>query len=215
MKRIALASVAAGALIMASAASAEEHHPGGGAAHGASAGGHAPAVHHETMHGPAAGHGPAMGGHTEYHHAAPASHGATMSEHHMEGHGAAMHGAVGYHGGATHYQHDAHGFGMRPDNWNDRPHDFNRGDYQRNFEASRHFHYGDYMRPHGWYYRRWAYGDVLPSFFWARDYWITSWWMFDLPIPPYGYEWVRYGDDALLVNVDNGQILQVEYGVFY
>jgi Ni/Co efflux regulator RcnB len=49
----------------------------------------------------------------------------------------------------------------------------------------------------------------------VRDYWLTDWWMFDLPIPPYGYEWVRYGDDALLINTYTGQILEVEYGVFY
>ncbi|HKD21615.1 MAG TPA: RcnB family protein, partial [Rhizomicrobium sp.] len=46
-------------------------------------------------------------------------------------------------------------------------------------------------------------------------YWLTSWWLFDLAIPPYGFEWVRYGDDALLVNVYTGQILEVEYDVFY
>jgi hypothetical protein len=29
-----------------------------------------------------------------------------------------------------------------------------------------------------------------------------------------GYEWVRDGNDAILVNTDSGEILQVEYGVF-
>jgi hypothetical protein len=27
--------------------------------------------------------------------------------------------------------------------------------------------------------------------------------------------WVRYGNDALLVDVESGQILSVEYGIFY
>jgi Ni/Co efflux regulator RcnB len=36
-----------------------------------------------------------------------------------------------------------------------------------------------------------------------------------LPDPPYGYVWVRYGPDAMLVAVDNGQILSVVYGLFY
>jgi len=114
-----------------------------------------------------------------------------------------------------HYGRDARGFGTRPSNWNQRPHNFDRSAYQRNVTAGQHFHYGSYDRPHGWYYRRWSYGDYLPGIFWARNYWLTSWWMFDLAMPPYGYEWVRYGDDAILVNVDTGQILQVEYGVFY
>jgi Ni/Co efflux regulator RcnB len=118
-------------------------------------------------------------------------------------------------GGTPHYAHDSRGFGERPSNWNQRPRNFDRGSYQRNVAATARFHYGSYDRPSGWYYRRWAYGDTLPSVFWARNYWLTSWWMFDLAVPPYGYEWVRYGDDALLINVDTGQILQVDYGVFY
>ena len=35
-----------------------------------------------------------------------------------------------------------------------------------------------------------------------------------LEVPPGGYEWVRDDDDAILVNTDTGEILQVEYGVF-
>jgi Ni/Co efflux regulator RcnB len=33
-------------------------------------------------------------------------------------------------------------------------------------------------------------------------------------VPPVGYEWVRDGNDAILVNTGSGEILQVEYGVF-
>jgi Ni/Co efflux regulator RcnB len=113
------------------------------------------------------------------------------------------------------YGRDARGFGQRPSNWNERPRDFSRRDYQFNATATERFHWGNYDRPDGWYYRRWGYGEYLPGAFWARDYWLTSWWLFDLAIPPYGFEWVRYGDDALLVNVYTGQILEVEYGVFY
>jgi Ni/Co efflux regulator RcnB len=29
-----------------------------------------------------------------------------------------------------------------------------------------------------------------------------------------GFEWVRDGADALLINTANGEILQVQYGVF-
>jgi Ni/Co efflux regulator RcnB len=37
---------------------------------------------------------------------------------------------------------------------------------------------------------------------------------FGLAPPPYGYEWVRNGDDALLIDTNTGEILQVEYDVF-
>ena len=29
-----------------------------------------------------------------------------------------------------------------------------------------------------------------------------------------GYEWVRYGDDALLVDIDTGEVIRVEYDLF-
>lgn len=112
------------------------------------------------------------------------------------------------------YQHDSRGFGIRPQNWNNRPRNFDRRDYQRNFRAAHPFHWGQYHRPPGWYYRRWVFGEILPAIFWTRDYWIDDFWMFDLPIPPFGYEWVRYGNDALLINTYTGEILEVEYGVF-
>jgi Ni/Co efflux regulator RcnB len=86
--------------------------------------------------------------------------------------------------------------------------------WHRNFNAPRHFHNQPYNRPHDWYYRRWTFGMVLPILFWSQDYWISDYWNYDLPDPPYGYVWVRYGDDALLVNVRSGYILQVEYDLF-
>jgi Ni/Co efflux regulator RcnB len=35
-----------------------------------------------------------------------------------------------------------------------------------------------------------------------------------LEVPPAGYEWVRDGNDAMLIDTTSGEILQVEYGVF-
>jgi Ni/Co efflux regulator RcnB len=33
--------------------------------------------------------------------------------------------------------------------------------------------------------------------------------------PPFGYQWVRSGDDAILIDANTGEILQVRYDVFY
>ena len=33
--------------------------------------------------------------------------------------------------------------------------------------------------------------------------------------PPPDAVWVRYGDDALLIDRYTGEVIQVEYGVFY
>ena len=96
-----------------------------------------------------------------------------------------------------------------------RPRTFDRRAYQRNANAARKFRGGYYRKPAGWYYRRWTFGQILPFAFFARDYWLNDYYAYDLPLPPYGYEWVRYGDDALLVDTRTGTILQVQYGVFY
>jgi Ni/Co efflux regulator RcnB len=89
-----------------------------------------------------------------------------------------------------------------------------RGAYQHNFQAARSFKVGPYHRPPGWSARRWGYGEILPRGFWGPQYVLADYWLFALEVPPVGFEWVRYGADALLINTSNGEILQVEYGVF-
>lgn len=57
--------------------------------------------------------------------------------------------------------------------------------------------------PGGWgAYRRPVRGWVLPSYWIGGGFWISDWSSWGLSSPPYGYNWVRYYDDAVLV--DNG-----------
>lgn len=101
-----------------------------------------------------------------------------------------------------------------PRGWNARPAAVDPKTYQHNFRAARSFHVGPYQRPPGWRPHTWAYGQILPRAYWAPQYILSDYWLFALEVPPAGYEWVRDGNDALLVNTDTGEILQVEYGVF-
>ena len=101
-----------------------------------------------------------------------------------------------------------------PTGWNTRPATVDRGAYNHNFQAARTFHIGPYHPPRGWSAHTWAYGQILPRAYWAAPYLIGDYWLFALEVPPAGYEWVRDGDDAILVNTGTGEILQVEYGVF-
>jgi len=100
-----------------------------------------------------------------------------------------------------------------PKGWNTRPASVDRSAYQHNFQAARSFHIGPYHRPAGWTAHRWGYGEILPRAYWAAPYILADYWLFALEVPPAGYEWVRDGNDALLVSTDTGEILQVEYGV--
>jgi len=101
-----------------------------------------------------------------------------------------------------------------PHGWNARPATVDRGAYQHNFQAARAFRIGPYQHPPGWAPHHWGYGEILPRAYWAAPFLIADYWLFALEVPPAGYEWVRDDHDALLVNTGNGEILQVEYGVF-
>ncbi len=107
----------------------------------------------------------------------------------------------------------------RGGNWNN-----NRGprrdhsgfrDYHRAYNAPRRYRVAPYRRPSGWYARRWTFGEFLPAAFWAASYWLNDFNRYDLPPPPYGTVWVRYGDDALLIDRDTGEVISVRYGMFY
>jgi Ni/Co efflux regulator RcnB len=87
--------------------------------------------------------------------------------------------------------------------------------FHKNFDSPNHYHYGDYHGPAGYSYHRWGYGDNLPREYWAQNFWIGNFLNFGLMAPPDGYVWVRYGPDAVLIDEDTGEVVQVEYGVFY
>jgi Ni/Co efflux regulator RcnB len=101
-----------------------------------------------------------------------------------------------------------------PKGWNARPATVDRGAYQHNYQAARSYRIGPYHRPPGWTSHRWGYGEILPRAYWGPQYLLADYWLFALEVPPAGYEWVRDGNDALLISTDTGEILQVEYGVF-
>ena len=87
--------------------------------------------------------------------------------------------------------------------------------WEHDYNAYNRFHWRPYARPRGWYAQQWRFGMYLPYLFWTRNYWITNYWNFGLPQPPYGYIWVREGNNALLINEQDGYILQVIYNIFY
>jgi Ni/Co efflux regulator RcnB len=82
----------------------------------------------------------------------------------------------------------------------------------RDFER---VHIHPFFYPPGWAYRPWAIGAFLPPIFLTPDYYYADWAALGLDPPPPGDQWVRYGPDLLLVEMDNGQVLDVIYGAFY
>jgi Ni/Co efflux regulator RcnB len=209
MMRILLAAIALGALALSPAMAQQDHRPGGhngphaGPSHG---GGQAPAhamhrsafstVHRGTTH-VVAEHRHGTVYRTHVHH-------VEASHHHVVSHRAmATHRAVA----SRRTMHNVHAVAAR--------HAANVRELHRNFTASHRFHNGAYVRPAGWYAHRWVYGERLPVAWYGRSYWIVNFPLFGLIYPPDGYEWIRVGDDALLVDIDTGEIIRVEYAVFF
>jgi Ni/Co efflux regulator RcnB len=116
--------------------------------------------------------------------------------------------------------------------WNDRRHDNNRWDHYRGdwnrhpnyWDNRRHdradharyrYRYGAYRAPHGYYHRVWRRGDHLPRGWYGSSYVVYDWRPYRLYSPPYGYHWVRVGNDVLLTAVATGIVLDVIYDIWY
>lgn len=77
------------------------------------------------------------------------------------------------------------------------------------------FRLGLYIDPFGWGYRRWGIGSYLYPNYYSSSFWLNDPWQYRLP-PVYGpYRWVRYHDDALLVDIYSGQVVDVIYNFFW
>ena len=77
------------------------------------------------------------------------------------------------------------------------------------------FHLGFYYDPFGWRYRRYNVGWRLWPSYYSSSFWLHDPWHYRLP-PAYGpYRWVRYHDDAFLVNIYTGEVVDVIYNFFW
>jgi len=86
---------------------------------------------------------------------------------------------------------------------------------RRAIRAHRRFHAGIYRRPRGWYAHHWRIGERLPRAWFVRDYWIGDWAIYGLWAPIDGLIWVRVGADAVLIDPVTGEVIGVEYAVFW
>ena len=108
----------------------------------------------------------------------------------------------GDHDGDHHWNHD----------WR-HDHRYDWWGYRNHYRSL--FRLGSYYDPYGWGYRRWSIGFSLWPSYYGSNYWLNDPAMYRLP-PAYGpYRWVRYYDDALLVDLYTGQVVDVIYNFFW
>ncbi len=78
------------------------------------------------------------------------------------------------------------------------------------------FRWGYYHPPYRSYsYRRLSIGFYLDSLFFGSNYWINDPWQYRLPDAYGPYRWIRYYDDALLVDIYSGEVVDVIYNFFW
>jgi Ni/Co efflux regulator RcnB len=93
-------------------------------------------------------------------------------------------------------------------------HDWDRSHGFHHYDGRR-FDRGRYVRPSGYYYRSWRYGDHLPRAYYGRRYIVSDYYAYRLLPPPRGYYWVRVDNDVVLAAIASGLVVQAVYGIFY
>jgi len=97
-----------------------------------------------------------------------------------------------------------------------------RNDRRYNWQSWRYshrdlFHLPRYYAPYGWDwgYTRFSTDSCLDDLLFGDSYWIGDPWTYHLP-PTYGpLHWVRYYNDALLVDVRDGCVVDAVYDLFW
>jgi hypothetical protein len=90
---------------------------------------------------------------------------------------------------------------------------YNWSDWRRHHRST--FHLGFYYDPFGWGYNPFQIGWRMWPNYYSSNYWINDPWEYRLPYAPPGYRWVRYWDDAVLVDTFTGEVRDVIHNFFW
>jgi hypothetical protein len=111
--------------------------------------------------------------------------------------------------------------------WNN---DRNRGRWNNNWRGDRRYDWRGYRNSHrsiyrlpryyapsgwGYGYRRFGIGFTLNSILYSSNYWISDPYYYRLPEVDGPYRWVRYYNDALLVDIYSGEVVDVIHDIFW
>lgn len=86
--------------------------------------------------------------------------------------------------------------------------------YERWQRAQRRYNAGRYYAPRGYQAQGWGYGQRMPYEYRTSRYVVNDYGRYGLYAPPYGYQYVRSGDDVVLAAVTTGLVVAVIAGLF-
>ena len=72
-----------------------------------------------------------------------------------------------------------------------------------------------YYGPRGYAYRPVSVGYRFAPSYYGRNYWVSDWQRYRLARPGYNQQWIRYGNDVVLVDIRNGRTISVFNSFFY
>ena len=77
------------------------------------------------------------------------------------------------------------------------------------------FRLGFYIDPFGWGYQPYSIGWRMWPNYYRSSFWLNDPWQYRLPYAPAGTRWIRYYDDAILVDTWDGRVVDVIYNFFW
>jgi len=92
-------------------------------------------------------------------------------------------------------------------------HRFDWRDWRRHHRSW--FHLGFYFDPFGWGYQPYSIGWRLWPSYYSSNYWLSDPYEYRLPYAPPGTRWIRYYNDAILVDTFTGEVVDVIYNFFW
>ena len=100
--------------------------------------------------------------------------------------------------------------------WSNQWRNDNRYDWRR-YRDRHHsiFQIGFYYDPFGYSYNRFGIGSYMYPSYYQSNYWINDPWQYRLPAAYGPYRWIRYHNDALMIDTWTGEVVDVIYGFFW
>ena len=86
--------------------------------------------------------------------------------------------------------------------------------YRKTVTSKKRYNAAAFVAPSGFTYRRFSVGEHVPSMLLGDSVVLNDYGSYALQTPPSGLTWIRDGQDALLVDVRTGEVIQADYDLF-
>jgi Ni/Co efflux regulator RcnB len=86
--------------------------------------------------------------------------------------------------------------------------------YRKTVTSKHRYNAAAFVAPSGFTYRRFSVGEHVPSMLLSDSVVLDNYQNYALETPPSGLTWIRDGQDALLIDMRTGEVIQADYDVF-